>query len=301
MIPEFPEFKKLELSDREEIEKLTSKFPPYSDFNFVSMWSWDIKGEIRLSMLNSNLTVRFTDYLTGELFYSFLGDSKVDESAETLMKFSFQEGFKFRLKLVPQVTAELLDKEKLKVKEDVDHFDYIYDLARLWKMEGGLYAKKRNQVANFLKTYPEAFAKEIDLREKAIQASIINLSMEWLKKKMDKEDIFESHEEVAISRMLLALEDANLVGVGVFIKEKMIAFMINELTSSQYVIAHASKIDRSFVGVNSFLIKKNSEILYSKNKVFFNYEQDLGVPSLRDAKSRFRPVFFLKKYQLTSL
>ena len=47
MLPEFPQFKKLELSDKEEVEKFTSKFPPYSDFNFVSMWSWDIKGEMR--------------------------------------------------------------------------------------------------------------------------------------------------------------------------------------------------------------------------------------------------------------
>lgn len=65
MISEFPQFKKLELADKKDIEKFTSKFPPYSDFNFVSMWSWDIRGEMRVSQLNGNLVVRFTDYLTG--------------------------------------------------------------------------------------------------------------------------------------------------------------------------------------------------------------------------------------------
>lgn len=45
MLPEFPQFKNLELSDEEEIERHTHKFLPYSDFNFVSMWSWDIKGK----------------------------------------------------------------------------------------------------------------------------------------------------------------------------------------------------------------------------------------------------------------
>src|SRR6185436_18619332 len=102
MIPEFPEFKKLELTDKEEVEKFTSKFPPYSDFNFVSMWSWDIKGEMRLSMLNGNLVVRFTDYLTGELFYSFLGNSKVNETAEMLINFSRKEGLGAKLRLVPE-------------------------------------------------------------------------------------------------------------------------------------------------------------------------------------------------------
>lgn len=86
MIPEFPEFKKLELSDKKDIEQFTSKFPPYSDFNFVSMWSWDIKGEMRVSQLNDNLVVRFTDYLTGEPFYSFLGNNKVNDTAEKLLE-----------------------------------------------------------------------------------------------------------------------------------------------------------------------------------------------------------------------
>ena len=81
MIPEFPEFKKLELSDKEDVEAFTKKFPPYSDFNFVSMWSWDIKGEMRLSILNGNLVVRFTDYITGDPFYSFLGNNKTNETA----------------------------------------------------------------------------------------------------------------------------------------------------------------------------------------------------------------------------
>lgn len=75
MISQFPQFKELELEDKEEIEKFTSKYPPYSDFNFVSMWSWDVRGDMRVSKLNNNLVVRFTDYLTGSPFFSFLGDN----------------------------------------------------------------------------------------------------------------------------------------------------------------------------------------------------------------------------------
>ena len=112
MIPEFPQFKKLELSDKKDIEKFTSKFPPYSDFNFVSMWSWDIKGEMRLSVLNNNLVVRFTDYLTGNPFYSFLGDNKVNETAEQLLELSKNEGLKAELKLIPEDSVRSVDKSE---------------------------------------------------------------------------------------------------------------------------------------------------------------------------------------------
>ena len=75
MIPEFPQFKPLTLSDKESIERITQKYPPYSDFNFMSMRCWDIKGKIKISKFNNNLVVRFTDYLKGNPFFSFWGDN----------------------------------------------------------------------------------------------------------------------------------------------------------------------------------------------------------------------------------
>ena len=76
MLPEFPKFKSIDLTDKKEIEEINKKFPPYSDFNFVSMWCWDIKGEMHISILHDNLVVKFTDYLTGDPFFSFFGNNK---------------------------------------------------------------------------------------------------------------------------------------------------------------------------------------------------------------------------------
>src|SRR4051812_16029246 len=101
MIPKFPDFKRLEISDRADVEAITKQFPPSSDFNFTSMWCWDTHGEIRLSQLNGNLIVKFTDYLTGEPFFSFVGTNKVNETAEKLLELSKKEALVQKLKLVP--------------------------------------------------------------------------------------------------------------------------------------------------------------------------------------------------------
>ncbi len=301
MIPEFPKFKAVELSDRDDVEKITHKHPPYSDFNFVSMWSWDIKGEMLISLLNENLVVRFTDYITGKPFYSFLGTNKVNETAQELIELSHKEGLKTELKLVPEETIKEINSSLFKASEERDHFDYIYSIPELKDMAGGKFARKRNQVSVFIKNHPEAHAETLDLKNKSIQGEIVNLSFEWMKKKKEQEGIFESHEEVAVSRLLLAVDACNLVGVGVFMKEKMIGFIIDELAQGENVVAHGSKTDKTYVGVNSFLIKKNAEALSLLNKLIFNYEQDLGMENLRDAKTRFRPTHFLKKYKLTPL
>jgi uncharacterized protein len=299
MLPEFPQFKKLELGDKKEIEKITGEYPPYSDFNFVSMWSWDVKGEMRISVLHGNLVVQFTDYITGRPFYSFLGNSKVGETASTLLELSRKDGFEPKLKLLPEDSIMGIDVKKFNVQENRDHFDYVYDFTELSSLVGGKFAHKRNQVSAFLKKYPEAQIKIIDLKDKDLQTEMINLHLKWSKKKAEKEQAFESHDEAMFERLLLTLESCSLVGTGVFVGDKLVAFLISELTPSEYVIAHSSKIDDAFIGVNAFLMKKNSEIMYSLNKRFFNYEQDLGIENLRQAKVRFRPTSFLKKYQLT--
>lgn len=78
MIPQFPEFKIVEVGDREAVESHTHRYPPYSDFNFTSLWAWDTSNERMISELNGNLVVRFTDYATNEPFLSFLGTNKND-------------------------------------------------------------------------------------------------------------------------------------------------------------------------------------------------------------------------------
>ena len=87
--------------------------------------------------------------------------------------------------------------------------------------------------------------------------------------------------------------------MGVFIENNLIAFCINELKESEYVVSHVIKADPAFGGAYSFLIQKSAEILTDNGKKYLNYEQDVGNPSLRLAKNLLRPCFFLKKYKVS--
>ena len=153
MIPEFPNFKKLELSDKEAVEKFTQKYPPYSDFNFVSIWSWNVDGEMKISQLNGNLVVRFIDYITNEPFYSFLGDNTTNETAETLLELSRREGITLQLKLMPEDSIKGLNDQKFKIVESRDNFDYVYSLSSLYECNGKAYEKQRLLVNRFCKKY----------------------------------------------------------------------------------------------------------------------------------------------------
>src|SRR4051794_25871812 len=107
-IPSFPDFKPLEISDQYEIEQWVKGFPPYSDFNFVSLWSWNTSGDFEVSWLNDNLVVLFGDYGTGERFLSFLGVNQASETVDALLSYARRRGIVEELRLLPELAARAL-------------------------------------------------------------------------------------------------------------------------------------------------------------------------------------------------
>ena len=113
MIPKFPDFKKLELSDKDIVEDFVSKYPPYSDFNFISLWAWDTDSKRMISELNNNLVVYFTDYLSGEPFISFIGTNKVERTSQELITYAQSLGIDPKLRFIPEESVRSLSKSKL--------------------------------------------------------------------------------------------------------------------------------------------------------------------------------------------
>ena len=119
MPPLFPKFKPLEFTDKVEMEAITSKFDPYSDFNFTSLFSWNTQEEIQIAQLNGNLVVEFTDYICGEHFFSFIGDQDIEKTANQLLNFSQGKEFIQELRLIPQIVADrFLTNPDFEVVED---------------------------------------------------------------------------------------------------------------------------------------------------------------------------------------
>ena len=63
-IPTFPALKSISIDDRQSLEKYISSFPPYSDFNFMSLLTWNTDDCILVSKLFGNLVIQFDDYIS---------------------------------------------------------------------------------------------------------------------------------------------------------------------------------------------------------------------------------------------
>lgn len=300
MIPSFPDFKKLTKEDKKDIESYTKKYLPYSDFNFTSLWVWDITRERMVSDLNGNLVVRFTDYATHKAFFSFLGDKKPNETARELLKFSEKSGVGDTLYLVPEESIKNLDQNKLKIEEDRNNFDYIISVKNLADLKGILFKSKRHSAEKFSKNYKEASFEIKKLSDSKIKEHIFSAIRKWERnKKLTNKGTELEHEEMAIKRLLENLNNQELIVGCVFIKEEMIGFSIDEKLPNEYAISHFTKADITHNGVYDFLNRELSKYLLQNKIALWNWEQDLGIHNIRKSKESYRPTNFLKKYKVS--
>ncbi len=298
MIPQFPEFKNLELSDKEDVENFTKKFPPYSDFNFVSMWSWDVKGDIRISQLNDSLIVKFTDYITGEPVYSFMGKIEVNDTVQKLLSFSKEQGIGLRLSLVPEESVKELDSTKFVTSEEREHFDYIYDLTEVSVLKGLRFSKKRNVINKLTKTYTVSVSI-LDTTNPQTKFDIKKVNLLWLEQKAKKDAYFEvKNEFIAIDKFFDGNFSDNIITIGVFVNDVMVGYTITEVILDGYAISHFTKANFMYKGVYDYLMRENAKLLLEKGVHFLNYEQDLGLPGLRTSKEGFSTGIFLKQYRV---
>ena len=301
MLPTFPKFKQVALHDRAVVESYTGTYPPYSDFNFTSLWSWDTRNECLISDLNGNLVVRFTDDETDEPFLSFIGTNKPDETATTLIQYATSSGISPMLRFVPEESARAVRAPALIVEEDRDNFDYICSVSELATLRGPAFNRRRHFAARFLREHPEARFEIVNPSNETVERYILSIFHKWeVDRKFKGHKRYElQNEKLAIQRIFDATEDPTLIVSGVFIDDTMCAFSIDEIIPNQYCMGHFWKADTKYTGIYEFLAQKIALHLETAGVAFWNWEEDLGATGLRKAKMSYRPTHFLKKYKVS--
>ena len=297
MIAEFPNFSPLQLGDRAAVQALTRPYAPYSDFNFMSLYSWDTRESVRVSVLNGNLVVRFSDYTSGEPFYSFIGDKHVDDTTTRLLELAKSEGLAPELRLVPEVAAWRASPGAFEAYGDDDNSDYILSVERLKAYQGNKLGPKRNFVNRFNKEY-EAQVAVVDLADVAIQTRFLDLFHRWWIQKGERAENAENELSALHRAMFAARSMPDLFTVASFVEGDLVGFSINEILGNGYAMIHFEKADASYVGVYAHLMQQMACMMSEVGCRYINYEQDLGVFGLRKGKRSYVPTNYLRKYAL---
>jgi hypothetical protein len=295
-LPTYPKFAKLDISMKCDVEDLTKDYPKYSDYNFFSMITYDVDDALELSVLNNNLIVRFKDYIDSKPFYSFLGVTKPEKTADILLKLSASERLEPVLKLIPEIVLDNMNEDartKYVINEDLDNNDYIYSLSEHMSLDGHKYHTLRPEINQFSRSFPNVEIRPVkpyDLYEQGLK-----LFGKWKKNKNQAKKSVEGVEYSAFERALRYSRHFNILGAGLYDNENLIALALVDLTNG-YPTGAFIKADTSYKGVLKYTQYSIEKLLFERGYKEINCEQDLGIPGLRMAKRSWNPVGYLKKY-----
>jgi len=300
MIPTFPNFKRLSLEDRAEVQTFTECFPPYSDFNFASLWCYDTHGACRLAKLHGNLVVQMRDYITSQLLLTFLGSERVVETVGCLLDYADEHGLSPVLRLVPETTISPHEKAlevKFRVEEDCDSFDYIHDVVSLIALDTPALSAKRRMIKRLQRKHPQLEIRPLNISQPSVAYHICCLCETWRLEKRRGDGEFET-ERLAIERCLSFAAHFQFLTLGALIGESLMGFTINETVHDGYYMSHFGKCDPRFSGVSDLLESETARFMCNQGCLRMNNQQDLGLPGLRHYKQSWAPTAFLKKFTI---
>jgi len=299
MIPMFPNFKKLELGDKQDIEKRYCGTIVPSDYHFASLWAWDLNEDLEVSLLNDNLVVKFQDYQTSERFYSFFGKNNLENTLNTLLNFIKINGLGSKVSLIPEQNFEDSDftrlSESFDIQEDKDNFDYIFSVKDLLNYSGKKLYSKKKQLNKFLENYIKVTnVVTFETINPDIEKDVLGLLIKWSKIKVTRNEI----EISALKKTLGLIPQIKFLIFCVYIHDQLVGFSILEIMDKNHAIHSFQKADLSYVGITEFINNRIAQYLNKLGVAYINAEQDLGVEGLRRAKHSYNPTF-LKKYTIS--
>lgn len=295
-LPNFPEFKDLGLEDKKFFDIYVRDHEPYSDFNFTSLWGYDIDNSAQISMLNGNLVIKMRDYLEDFYFLTFLGQNEIVDTMETLIGHASKCGLYPKLKLVPEhnfgdnisgIANDFI------IEEDRDHFDYVLSVNDTISLKGNKYKKIRKKVTKFITAFPEYEVRVLDLNLNSSKKDVEDTFVRWAKGRDERETVTEYK---ATRKIMENSNYLDIVCLGLYVNDRITGYTISEVLHGEYCLGLFGSYDYDYDGVLQVIEIETLRLFKKMGCSYINIEQDLGIANLRKSKEAWQPERFLKKY-----
>ncbi|MGB9893557.1 MAG: DUF2156 domain-containing protein [Candidatus Saccharicenans sp.] len=291
MIPEYPELKPVELTDREEVNRYLERFPPeICELTFANIFIWRHWEKPRLSRINGNLCVLCSPPDEEPYFLEPVGENSLDETVSICLTLAPR---------LSRLSERFLNKLKgsYSIKEDQNNFDYVYLTKELAELSGKKYDGKRNWIRKFEKKY-DYLIKPI---ETADIPSCLSLVEQWGEASPAQEQVMDDRTRATVKAIEEALNNFVLFGLSamvVVIDGQVKGFCLGEKLNPETAVVHVELASREISGLYQFLNRECARTIW-KEFAYINREQDAGIPGLRRSKLSYQPHHFINKYDLT--
>ncbi len=287
------DWKKLTIEDKEIIDNFTKGKFKTCDYNFTNLFLWSQGEDIHYKIENDVLIMHGT-FVGDE--YCFMPIPK-NESAIGIMKDIIKDLLqnKKRIVLVPEEWKEKLEDTFI-LEERRDSYDYVYSIESLAYLKGRKYAKKKNRVHNFMKsfnyTYEPVTSENVE--------EVIDFQINWCHDKECEIIPVLRNENMGILNLLHNFNILKIKGGILKVDGKIVAYTLGEAINDEYVVIHIEKGLNNYIGSYQMINMTFLEKEFTDYK-YVNREDDFGDEGLREAKESYHPLELLKKYEITGI
>lgn len=290
------DFKKIELSDREWMEKRFAE----SDFrtcdhSFRNLYIWRHSSNISVADKENMLLIKSSGWDNKQTLYTYpAGNGNLLLAIDTMIKDAKANRDEFVLRGIPAQEVEKIEKlmpGRFEFEEKRDDFEYIYSVEKMANLAGKKYHGKRNHIARFMDNdgwhYENMSMENIDkCRE---------MNRRWCELNSSGDNNTASLEQMAVQEAFDNFEKLGFKGGVLYIQDEVVAFTIGAPINSDTFGVHIEKADYRIQGaypmINREFVRANMS-----DFTYINREEDLGEEGLRKAKLSYYPEMFVEKW-----
>jgi len=296
-IPEFPQFKSVQLEDRDFIREVLRKYGPQtSEWSFTNLFIWQSHYEFEWTMYRDWLIVMGRGQENDTYALQPMGPPSRMEVTRMLLNWLGEEKGELspRIERADQrIVSEIGGDKAFLIEPARDQFDYVYRSKDLIGLAGRKYHAKRNHINKFRRSHAFTYLPFATEHLKAC----LELTESWCELRRCEEDLNLVGEWEAVRQALTHFEALEIVGGVILIEDQVKAFALGELLNDEMATVHIEKADPEIPGLYAVINQQFCENSWSDTP-FVNREQDLGEPGLRKAKLSYYPDHLKEKFQI---
>lgn len=292
MIPEYPAFKPLEISDKNWINRqLAQTSREICELGIGNIFIWKDFDRTELTCVNGNLCMLISQPSEPPYFLEPLGRNKPVETIKTLL------GHVGRVARVSRSFAALLPKNVFDLVPQRNQFDYVYLREELAALKGKKFDGKRNHIRRFAARYPGY--QFVPLAPGHAQEALV-LFEKWFKVREESKyfpRVAYTSQKAAVTTAFALFEKLGLLGGALIFNGTMKGFTLGSRLNEEKVSVHFLYSDPEMPGSFQAILWEACNKTFSAFK-YIDLEQDLGIPGLRTAKLSYHPAELEEKFEV---
>ena len=299
-------FHQLTLADRELVVKYTWHFGEGScQHNFANLFCLNNKYGHQICEWKDSLFIK-REHLSDDVYNTFLfplGNGNLYEAIEKLREESKLQGKKIRFSTITESAKNRLVEsygDLFEVKECRDYAEYIYRTEKLIHLCGSNLSSKRYDERTFWRHYHGHVTIKLlsEGTSEDVFEDIIHFQNIWYQKHSNQENqpaLKLEHESIMLA--LQNFQRLDLSGIAVYIDGRICGYAYGTVISPLHFNVMIEKGKREFADIYRVLNKEIARRC-SREMLYINREEDLGIAGLRQAKLSYHPDLLMKKFEV---